>query len=187
MPIYHDDVVKCKLCSRDWPFVRGIHRPLVNSLHKGLWRGALLFPLIRAWVNGWANNHEAGDLTPHLAYYDVTLMIYLPESFHSNMNLPTSVVSILIYIYLPVSFPYQWVFTSLCRFHANMYSPTCVVSVPICIYLPMRFPCQYVFTCLCRSHVNLYLHTSVVSVPIYQNATIQSISNLFMNYLNRVI
>ena len=34
----------------------------VNSLHKGQWRGALMFSLICVWINGWANNREAGDL-----------------------------------------------------------------------------------------------------------------------------
>ena len=28
-----------------------------------------------AWINGWVNNGEAGDLTRHLAYYDVTVII----------------------------------------------------------------------------------------------------------------
>ena len=37
---------------RYWPFVRGIHRLLVYSPHKGQWRGALVFPLISAWTNG---------------------------------------------------------------------------------------------------------------------------------------
>ena len=36
----------------------------VNSSHKGQWRGALIFSLIFAWVNGWGNNREAGDLRP---------------------------------------------------------------------------------------------------------------------------
>ena len=60
--------------SRYWPFVRGIHRSSVNSPHKGQWRGALMFSLICAWINGWVNNHEAGDLGRHNAYYDVTVM-----------------------------------------------------------------------------------------------------------------
>ena len=34
----------------------------VNSPHKGQWRGALMFTLIRVWMNGWVNNREAGDL-----------------------------------------------------------------------------------------------------------------------------
>ena len=46
-------------------FVRGIHLSLVNSPHKGQWRRALMFSLICAWINGWVNNREAGDLRSH--------------------------------------------------------------------------------------------------------------------------
>ena len=72
----HDDVIKWKQFPRYWPFVRGIHRSPVNSLHKGQWRGALKFSLICVWINGWVNNGEAGDLWRHLAHYDVTVMGY---------------------------------------------------------------------------------------------------------------
>ena len=40
------------------------------------WRGALVFSLICAWINGWANNREAGDLRRHRAHYDVIVMDY---------------------------------------------------------------------------------------------------------------
>ena len=53
-----------------------IHRSPVNSPHKGQWRGALMFSLICAWIDGWVNNHEAGDLKRHRAHYDVTVMLY---------------------------------------------------------------------------------------------------------------
>ena len=56
-------------------FVRGIHRSLVNSPHKGQWRGALVFSLICAWINDWVNTREAADLICHLAHYDVIVMI----------------------------------------------------------------------------------------------------------------
>ena len=56
------------------PFVRGIHRSLVNSPHKGQWRGALMFSLICAWINGWANNREACDLARHCANYGAIAM-----------------------------------------------------------------------------------------------------------------
>ena len=46
--------------------------------HKGQWRGALMFPLICARVNGWVNNREAGDLRRHRAHYDVTVMWGIP-------------------------------------------------------------------------------------------------------------
>ena len=44
--VTHDDVIKWKYFPRYWSFVRGIHRPPVNSPHKGQWRGALMFSLI---------------------------------------------------------------------------------------------------------------------------------------------
>ena len=73
-PKRHDDVIKWKHFPRYRPFVRRIHRSPMNSLHKGQWRGALMFPLICAWSNSWANNREAGDLRRHRAHYDVTVM-----------------------------------------------------------------------------------------------------------------
>ena len=71
---FHDDVIKWKHVPRYWPFVRGIHRSPVNSLHKGQWRGALMFSLIWVRLNGWVNNREAGDLSRRRAHYDVTAM-----------------------------------------------------------------------------------------------------------------
>ena len=68
------DVTKWKPFPRYWPFVLGIHRSLVNSLHKNQWRGALVFSLICAWTNGWVNNRGPGDLRRHRAHYDVTVM-----------------------------------------------------------------------------------------------------------------
>ena len=38
------------------------------------WRGALIFSLIWAWTNGWANLWDACDLRRHRAHYDVTVM-----------------------------------------------------------------------------------------------------------------
>ena len=54
--LIHDDVIERKHFPRYCPFVRGIHRSPVNSPHKGQWRGALMFSLICAWINGWVNN-----------------------------------------------------------------------------------------------------------------------------------
>ena len=70
----HDDVIKWKHFPRNWPFVRGIHRSPVNSPHKGQWRVALMFSLIWVWINGWVNNHKAGDLRLYRFHYDVTVM-----------------------------------------------------------------------------------------------------------------
>ena len=49
-------------------------RSPVNSTHKGQWGGALMFPLICVWINGWVNNCEADDLRRYRAHYDVIVM-----------------------------------------------------------------------------------------------------------------
>ena len=46
----------------------------VISPHKGQWRAALMLSLICAWLNGWVNNREAGDLRRYVAHYDVIVM-----------------------------------------------------------------------------------------------------------------
>ena len=83
----HDDVIKWKYFQRYWAFVRGIHRSSVNSSYKGQWRGALVFSLICAWINGWINNREAGDLRRHRTNYDVTVMWIQQEGEVSELNI----------------------------------------------------------------------------------------------------
>ena len=71
----HDGVIKWKHFPRNWPFVQGIHRSPVNSPHKGQWRGALMFSLICARINGWVNNGEAGDLRRYRVHCDVIVLM----------------------------------------------------------------------------------------------------------------
>ena len=78
--LYHDDVIKWKHFPRYWPFARGLHRSPVNSPHKGQWRGALMFSLICAWLNGWVNIREAGILRRHRAHYDVIAMVIFSQT-----------------------------------------------------------------------------------------------------------
>ena len=61
-------------------FVRGIYRSPVCSLHKGPWRGALVFSLSCAWINSWVNNRKAGDLRRHRTHYDVSVMNHTGNS-----------------------------------------------------------------------------------------------------------
>ena len=72
--VKHDDVINWKHFLHFWSFVRGIHRSPMNSLHKGQWRGALMFSLTCAWIKGWVNNREAGDLRRHRTHDDVIVM-----------------------------------------------------------------------------------------------------------------
>ena len=70
----HHGNIKWKYFLLYWSFVRGIHRSPVNSLHKGQWCGALMFPLICTWIYGWVYNRKAGDLRRHRTHYDVIVM-----------------------------------------------------------------------------------------------------------------
>ena len=78
--------IKWKHFPRYWPFVWGIHRSPVNSPHKDQRRGALVFSLICAWINGWVNNRKASDLRRHPAYYDVTLMWTNDQTVHCRIS-----------------------------------------------------------------------------------------------------
>ena len=60
------------------------HRLPVDSPHKGQCRGASMFSLICAWTNDWAKTRDAGHLTRHRAYYDVTVICDCDNSFLSN-------------------------------------------------------------------------------------------------------
>ena len=74
--LFHDDVIKWKHFPRYRPFVKGIHRWLVDSLHKGQWRGALFFSMICDWTNGWTNNRDVGFGSCHRARYDFIVMYF---------------------------------------------------------------------------------------------------------------
>ena len=76
----------------------------VNSPHKSQWRGALMFSLIWAWINGWVNNREAGDLRRQRAHYDVIAMPPLQSIFRVHTNL----------IWL---FTTEWVCIVLVKYH----------------------------------------------------------------------
>ena len=81
----HDDVIKWKHFPRYWPFVRGIHRwiPRTKASDAELW----CF-LCSAWINGWVNYHEAGDLRRHRARYEVTIMCTIVLLSSSLTNWP---------------------------------------------------------------------------------------------------
>ena len=106
----HDDVIKSTHFPRYWPFVRGIHRSPVNSLHKGQWRGALMFSLIYARINGWLNNREAGDLRRHRVHNDdIVIQMKQHKIAHKIKGM---IRRFLIISMCPMSFQF-WKHTSL--------------------------------------------------------------------------
>ena len=67
----------------EYTFVRGIHRwiPSTKASDAELW-----YFLWSAWINGWVNNGEAGDLRRHCAHYLVTVMsdTWIYNHFHTG-------------------------------------------------------------------------------------------------------
>ena len=63
---------------------------------QGQWRGALMLSLIYAWINGWVNNREAGDLRRHRAHYDVTVMSGLHRTVKQFEHMRPTNNSVLI-------------------------------------------------------------------------------------------
>ena len=57
-----------------------------SPVHKGQWRGSLMFSLIWVWINGWVNNREAGGLRRYCTHYDVIVMflISFPQAIYAT-------------------------------------------------------------------------------------------------------
>ena len=77
LAVLHDDVIKWKYFPRYWP-LRGEftgHRwiPRTKASDAELWCFLWSVP----WINGWGNNHEAGDLRHQCTHYDVIVMVWL--------------------------------------------------------------------------------------------------------------
>ena len=85
---------------RYWPFVREIHRSPVNSHHKSQWRGALMFSLIFARTNGWANNRDAGHLRQHHAHYNVSVIKFDQHFTDANRSVEYILLALLIPFYV---------------------------------------------------------------------------------------
>ena len=49
-------------------------------------RNFVMFSLIWAWMDGWINNREAGDLRRHCTHYHVTVMIKQSSLLHGQLN-----------------------------------------------------------------------------------------------------
>ena len=54
--------------------------------HKEQWRGAVMFSLICAWPNGWANNRGVADLRRHRTHYIVIVMIVVNVKFMISIS-----------------------------------------------------------------------------------------------------
>ena len=109
--LFQDNVIKWKHFPCYWFFVRGVHRSPVNSPHKSQWRGALVFSLICAWMNGWVNKREVGDLRRHRAYHDVTVIhnedVVCDKSCQFSFELCLTSLLVRVYRYCAYAISYD--------------------------------------------------------------------------------
>ena len=110
---FHDNVIKWKHFPRYWPCTRGIHRPPVNSPHKGQWRGALMFSLICAWTNTWAKNEDVGYLRRYNAHYDVIVMLSYILSHLRKIHLGITALFIIRTQYITSHAIYTYTYTNI--------------------------------------------------------------------------
>ena len=113
------------------------------------WRGALMFSLICAWINGWLSNREADDLRRHRVHYDVTVMLLLVLCSASRE---------FIYPILWISLHIPWVI----ELYGNRALPLLVASLmsPVAS-LVTTDRCSYVSMCLSIS-TKYYLFPGIV-------------------------
>ena len=120
----HDDAIKWKHFPHYWPFVLGIHRSPVNTPHKGRWRGALMFNLICAWTNGWANNWDAGDLRRDRGHFDAIPMKCYAWHVHDGYDKYTELLRCPLGYLLIVYNWISWLIRHICS-TANCVRKTC--------------------------------------------------------------
>ena len=61
-----------------------------------------------AWINGWANNREAGDLRRHRAHYDVTIKYLICWPIFSLLSSPRGYISFILTILHPHDDVIKW-------------------------------------------------------------------------------
>ena len=111
---------------------------LVYSPPKGHGRGALMFYLICAWTNGWANKRHTGYLRHCQAHYDVTVMLRDPRKlcYRVPIKRSTEFYTVLVCLFLPrtsykVGNGMEWKIRPLKRLTEQMHqksSRTCIQS-----------------------------------------------------------
>ena len=121
--------------------------------------GALMFSLICVWINGWVNNHDAGDLRRYRAHYDVTVMLRFNADLPSQSILSGNFAAVFLKTYLKIIFQ-RVVFLPASLYHSQIlwlnlvwHNWASAISIGIFFYF-----CYAIFsmTKTLRQHVNSY-------------------------------
>ena len=159
------------LCARNSP-VTG------EFPQKGQWRRALMFSLICAWLNGWVNNCDAGDLRRHRGHYDVTIMS------SGSCNYSTRLVHLCTY-FTGHTVP-GWL-TQLSReYHAltTLFSVCCASQFSVAIVRPLSFIVVNQYKRIPAITTGLF-HWAISKVLVYFQWSFSDV-NVKRNVINRL-
>ena len=147
----------------------------VNSPHKGQWRGALMFSLIRAWIHGWVNTCEAGDLRRHRGHYDVNVMFYVMWILVTWYILFQNTFIYHIYIYI---IPRCFVLHKCILLSTNRRQMTPVWSqsstCSTCIYIYILYIYIYIYTYICVC-VNKSIRLNIAFHSVFEWVWVRSL------------
>ena len=136
-------------------FVRGIHRSPVNSATKAS-DAELWYFFICAWINGWVNNHGAGDLRHHRAHYAVTVkavLTHLGRDMKDAVSQTTFSSAFLLIKILEFRLKFHWIL--FFKFPIN--------SIPLLVNIIARHrPCEPMKPSAEPMMVNLPTHIWVI-------------------------
>ena len=108
---------------------------------------ALMFSLIYAWINGWVNNHQAGDLRRNCAHYEVTVMV-TQACIHFVQRLPRS---------RPAYISNIWFIEIWCLWFWNK-----ITEAPI-IYLWIQYYYSVIYFCLLATSTDIAIYSTKTS------------------------
>ena len=116
-----------------------------------------MFSLICAWVNGWVNNHEAGDLRRYRAHYDVTLMCVDVTDLRITRWLETwNSMTGINNIEASTNWPMIWL---ICTWHVETNLPliktvfALLFKLVLQLLLRIRFPWFSIDSCNCLPRI----------------------------------
>ena len=112
---------------------------------KGQWRGALMFSLICAWISGWVNNHEAGNLRCHRAHYGVTVTVISIHKRTANYSLCCQTVCYCCNASTPPT-TLHTTHKSCIGYFRLAYSKQCLFIAMICTHTWMPHWCHLIWS-----------------------------------------
>ena len=132
------------ICAGNSP-VTGDYTP-----HKGQWRGALMFSLIGAWINGWVRNREAGDLRRPLRHLKMSSAKWWPfcpgESELREIFFRQTLYSSYYLLGEEYTAHPKTQITSIPTVYSNVYSSTDQAQIKENIKAPRHWPLWGQFT-----------------------------------------